>query len=255
MKLKKQTILDPHIVRLQALQTLGSQLHQRRIELEISLPTVTEKTLIQSRLLDAIEQGHLDQLPQPIYTRALIKQYADFLGLDGQTLAQQFPLHLPSPTSHSVNLWKLIPFASLQLRPVHLYLLYIGLVVISVRSIANIVQPVPQLTQTQLTQSLTSSPPKSTLSETTLMTRNQQPVVVDVKVQEQSWVKVIVDGKVQFEGILDKGTHQVWTANEHLTMKTGNAGGVLVAVNDQQAQRLGKSGQPQQVTYHANAKL
>ena len=36
-----------------------------------------------------------------------------------------------------------------------------------------------------------------------------------------------------------KGTHQIWKAEEQLTVKAGNAGGVLVSVNKEEAKQMG----------------
>jgi cytoskeletal protein RodZ len=85
---------------------------------------------------------------------------------------------------------------------------------------------------------------------------NSQPiptdkVIVEVKISEDSWIKVMVDGKSDFEGILPKGTHRTWTGQKAVKVRAGNAGGVQVTVNQQKLQPLGKVGQIQEVTYKA----
>ena len=74
---------------------------------------------------------------------------------------------------------------------------------------------------------------------------------VKIELEDQSWLEVVVDGKTTFKGELPKGTNRTWSAKQELTLRTGNAGGVLVALNDQQAQKLGQPGQIQEITYKA----
>jgi hypothetical protein len=45
----------------------------------------------------------------------------------------------------------------------------------------------------------------------------------------------VADGQTQFQGILPEGTKRTWEAKQELFVKAGNAGGVLMAVNDGQA--------------------
>jgi len=75
------------------------------------------------------------------------------------------------------------------------------------------------------------------------------PVQVAVELQGNSWVRVVADGKVLFEGILTKGTKQTWTAKEKLIIRSGNAGVVMVSVNNQTPQPLGEVGKVVQTTF------
>jgi hypothetical protein len=59
----------------------------------------------------------------------------------------------------------------------------------------------------------------------------------------------MVDGKTEFEGVLTRGTEQKWTAKETITIRTGNAGGLLVTLNKENPKTLGNLGQIQEVTF------
>ena len=43
-------------------------------------------------MLQAIEQGKLDDLPEPVYIKGLIRQFADALGFNGVDFASSFPI-------------------------------------------------------------------------------------------------------------------------------------------------------------------
>lgn len=65
---------------------LGNQLRNARIEKGYTLNTLQQKTKIQKKYLQAIEEGQFSQMPGQFYVRAFIKQYADMVGLNGDAL-------------------------------------------------------------------------------------------------------------------------------------------------------------------------
>lgn len=82
-----------------------------------------------------------------------------------------------------------------------------------------------------------------------LNTAPNTPIQVSAQFQDDSWMRVTVDGKVEFEGVISKGTQQSWSAKERIVIRAGNAGGVLVSVNNQEAKALGEAGRVAQVTF------
>jgi cytoskeleton protein RodZ len=64
-----------------------------------------------------------------------------------------------------------------------------------------------------------------------------------VSLADASWVAVVVDGKVAFEGTLNKGAKQTWSGKQAIVLTAGNAGAVVAAFNGQkQAKPLGAPG-------------
>lgn len=131
----KENKINSHQEQVEKLKEIGSWLRQTRTEQSMSIDDVAKQTRIQSRLLMAIEEGELELLPEPIYIRSFIKQFADALGLNGSELASAFP------TGPSLQLmkssWRQLPAA--QLRPLHLYLIYILVVVASVSGLSYLI--------------------------------------------------------------------------------------------------------------------
>lgn len=265
----KENNIQPQQQQQQVLTELGNQLYQIRCQQGISLAEVARKTCIRATLLKAIEQGKLDALPEAIYVQGFIKQFAEVLGLDGDKFARTFPCNQEDSLPKS-NWWHL-PF--IQLRPVHLYLLYIVMVVAAVSSLSHLVQrstiqasneslniptqPVPNSSPTveevtlpgnQIPVVAQNAVVSSSKQEDTLV----KPVVVGIALRDRSWVKITIDGKTQFEGVLEDGEKRIWKADKELTIRAGNAGGVLVTFNDQQTKQLGQNGQVRQVTYAYN---
>jgi cytoskeletal protein RodZ len=251
---KKENNLDPKVLQQWALADIGTTLQKARLSQSLSLDEITLKTQIPQRLLEAIEAGTLANLPEPVYVRSMIRQFAEVVGLDGTTLSHQLPID-PAPITRSPRREKSVIF--FQIQPIHLYLFYILVVMLSVQGIANVlrqsapetslldekVPPLPALTQAIAPQLPNPIPVAHTQPIPT------DKVTVEVKISEDSWVKVMVDGKSDFEGILPKGTHRTWTGQKAVKVRAGNAGGVQVTVNQQKLQLLGKSGQIQEITY------
>ncbi len=70
----------------QDLKGIGDMLRSRRKEMNLSLKDVENSTSIRSGYLQAIEEGQMERLISPIYAQGFAKQYAIFLGLDGERL-------------------------------------------------------------------------------------------------------------------------------------------------------------------------
>jgi cytoskeletal protein RodZ len=243
------------------LAKLGAQLYQKRQAQLLSLDEVAARTLIAPRVLGAIETGNLAELPEPIYIQGFLRRFADALGLDGAEFASRFPIHDHNRPPNSS--WHTSPEA--QLRPLHLYVLYIGLVIVSIGSLSHsmnptgTVQKLPSPASKTLEARSTSSAqnsaqsvkPQSKMVSTHVAPPKSQKVRVEITVTESSWISVTADGKVAFEGLLSEGTH-TWEANEQLTISAGNAGGVLITHNGS-AQKMGEPGTVEEVTFRADA--
>ena len=73
--------------------------------------------------------------------------------------------------------------------------------------------------------------------------------MVNVTFKAESWMQIQVDGKTEFEGTLPSGTVRTWQAEKQLVVVAGNAGGVMVAVNNGQPEQLGLYGACGRVFY------
>jgi cytoskeletal protein RodZ len=70
---------------------IGDTFHKRRRELNLSLKEVENATSIRMVYLQAIEEGEMDKLISPIYAQGFLKQYANFLGVDGEAIIRDHP--------------------------------------------------------------------------------------------------------------------------------------------------------------------
>ncbi len=77
------------------LKELGKLFKDERIRQGLSLDDVMDRTKISKRVLTGLEEGREEDLPHPVYTKGLIRNYAKLLGLDQDTLARQFAEYHP----------------------------------------------------------------------------------------------------------------------------------------------------------------
>lgn len=245
---------------VEKLKEIGSQMRQVRTEKAVSIDEVATKTRIQARLLVAIEEGNIEHLPEPVYIQGLIKQFAEALGLNGLEYAGAFPT---GKQTYTINpSWRQLPAA--QLRPLHLYIIYILLIIASVSGLSYLVEQRSAQNNTQqssqeqvtnepvedpLTPQLATAPSSSSTEKPSNQQSVTESVKVKVSVKKDAWIKITSDGKQVYEGIMAAGNHQTWQAEEALTLRTGNAGGVVVEYNEQSPTVLGKLGEVKEVTY------
>lgn len=302
------------------LAEIGAQFKRIREDKDLSIPHLTATTLISERYLRAIEDGEIQSLPEPVYIRGFIRKYGVALGVGD--ISEDFPLNSAMPERK----WAGSPAA--ELRPLHLYALYIVVIAGAVGLLATFLNP-PEANkindsqtnfsnaaklETAKAEPLTSLSPqagglsvlkqsaiapssapnnlatdlaktasaevvggqvnagfnnilKSWVSSSSLENRSKQAIAVGGKfefapnklvnvgviMQGQSWVRIIVDGKTEFEGVLDEGKKLAWSGDRQIAIRAGNAAAVALSYNNQPAKVLGRDGEVAERLFSANS--
>lgn len=73
------------------MKEVGEALKQRRKEMNLSLKEAENATSIRLSYLQSIEEGEVNKLISPVYAQGFVKQYAVFLGLDGEQIVRDYP--------------------------------------------------------------------------------------------------------------------------------------------------------------------
>ena len=76
--------------------TLGESLHAARASKRMKLPEVAQKTRIPLERLQALEQDRYGDLPDDVYLRGAIRNYAIFLGLDPDAMVARYRTARPA---------------------------------------------------------------------------------------------------------------------------------------------------------------
>jgi hypothetical protein len=61
--------------------------------------------------------------------------------------------------------------------------------------------------------------------------------------QGESWMRITVDGKTEFEGVLNEGKKLAWSGDRQISIRAGNASSVALSYNNQPIKVLGKEGE------------
>lgn len=256
------------------LAEIGAYLRKLRQDQDLSLEDVASTTLIPVRTLTAIEEGDLKRLPEPVYVQGFIRRYADAIGVNGLEFASAFPTNIQfRPLKPS---WR--GTIEAQLRPVHLYMVYTLLVLSAVSGLSYLMNrsaaqnpryvQSPQVPDQQEPRSPSEfyGPPVPRREERIAATNASQtvratpvsgkPVRVSLTVRgQQSWLRIVVDGKTDFEGMLPQGSQRTWMAEEQVTVRAGDAGAIEVSYNESPPSLLGSPGDVQEKTFGKDATI
>lgn len=82
-----------------AIFMIGDTLKKEREKQKISIQDVEQGTSIRSVYIDAIEKGEYDKLPGEVYAKGFIKNYGNFLNLNGEELVRQFIMEISTVTT------------------------------------------------------------------------------------------------------------------------------------------------------------
>lgn len=72
------------------LENIGQKLKAARESQGLTLAEIYQRTKIPVNHLQAIDDGNMEDLPEPVYVSGFIRRYADCVGLSGQLLADEY---------------------------------------------------------------------------------------------------------------------------------------------------------------------
>jgi transcriptional regulator with XRE-family HTH domain len=79
-----------------AILEIGSTLREAREHRHLSQADVAAETMIPARYLDALEHEQYERLPDGLYRRSFLREYAEYLGLNGDLYVVEYDLeHIP----------------------------------------------------------------------------------------------------------------------------------------------------------------
>jgi cytoskeletal protein RodZ len=241
----------------QKLSEIGAHLRSARTQKGLSLEDVATKTLIQPRFITAIEQGKIEELPEALYVRGFIRRMAEVSGINGDSLAESFPLgQVQSGSSNA----KLVGVNGPTLRPWHLYVLYFALVMGAVALLYSLFKPqeTPRSAGTGKVTNTAAVPkpakPSPVVKAVAKPKPQTSPVQAQLTLKADSYLDISADGQSNFVGTLKAGEKKTIAAKQEIRISAGNAGGVVLGVNSQDGKVMGKSGEIKDVTLTPTSK-
>ena len=252
------------------MQQVGDILRSEREKKGLTVKDIESATSIRALYIQAIEDGEFKVIPGEVYLKGFIRNYANYLGLNGQEMVDlyrqgQAPASVapetvvevkaattPSPSADtepkkgkSSYTWVVIPLVAVCLLGAVWW--FIG----GEGKPEN--QPLPDAPKQSQSAPAKPAPPPAPAAPVTPAAPAPQtaPVMVTAQFSDECWLTVIADGKEIFEGIPKAGESLSWQAQKTLVVKLGNAGGVDWVYNGQSVGKLGKKGEVVTKTFAA----
>jgi cytoskeleton protein RodZ len=127
-----------------------------------------------------------------------------------------------------------------------------GLVALGLLAIGTVLvlQPKPNTAGNSSSSSVTTTIPSTPATPLPSATpKPTAPIVVTIKVVEESWIEVLSDGKSEIAEVMPKGTQKTWTAKESLSITSGNAKGVTYSYNQSAEKPMGTTADPETLLF------
>lgn len=231
--------------------SIGEELRRARELMGATLSDVENETKIRTKYLAAMENDAFDVLPGKVYVKGFLRNYARFLGLDGEALVnlyeEQFAPRVveekeqedmpnqPVPKNNkSPGWWK-------GLAAVAVVLLAFILVYRVGGSMVN--QPENNLTDSEQFPGISDIKGEPANDHGQVPGSNEDGAKGDATGETQgvdmvlqvtggeSWMQVVVDNENVFEGLVGPNNVKEFAGREKIWLKLGNAGVVKVRVN------------------------
>ena len=262
---------------LEILKNIGKDLRERRELLSLHFDEVERNTHVKAHYLEALERGALDDLPSTVQTRGMLSNYATFLDLDVDALLLRFADALqarhrernpqkPARKPGQPIIANMPPVRSFiagdMIFGVSMAVLLVGFAIWGVsrvmaiqsqreieptaRSISDVLLASPD--QSLFTVTPTFLPVESFPGEATVTVEiPTQSANADVQLNliavERTYMQVVVDGKVAFDGRVVPGNAYPFEAQNQIEVLVGSGAAIRTVYNGRDLGLMGTFGQ------------
>jgi cytoskeleton protein RodZ len=194
---------------------IGNSLREARLRQSLDFPEIEQGTKIRGKYLRALEDEQFDVLPAQTYVKGFLRSYAEYLGLDGQLYVDEynsrFVVGEEEPQSRPRR--SAPPSRGVQVQSRVVLLTLLGIVSVTALVIVAWTRGEPQ-TVTPVGLGTT----KTATHQTPVVPAVAKTVRLLVKASSGScWLQVhktSASGLILFQGTLDQGQQQLFTARK-----------------------------------------
>jgi cytoskeletal protein RodZ len=241
-----------------------AELKNAREAKHLSLSDISDRTMINVKFLEAIEQGNMSVLPET-YIRAFIREYAAAVGLEPKNVMQKYDEavkgeHPSVPSEQPVAAPASEPARShappqepIPMNPrIAKTAILIILVVVVVVSLWNLIrqEPAPPTKETPFQSIIkenedrfASAPPQQMQNpQTESPSTPKDSLILRAITTDSVWAQIVVDSDPPHEYLFGSGARMAWRARDRFSITLGNAGAVEFYLNKKKIGTLGKRG-------------
>lgn len=228
---------------------VGKKLAAERRSQGKALADIVSATKIMSRTLEALEDERWEELPAAPYVKGYIQSYAQALGLDARPFLEEYArdVSIAGVTSDDLTLEgiperQVVPSRhevhAIPTKAIAVVIGMIALVVLALWGISALAgrddTPPPIPPETTATPSASpTSPPVGGSQGSASATTPESPggafeLTVTVAQGKSTWMRVLVDGLVAYEGTLPGGQTKSWAVSDTAVVRVEDASAVKV---------------------------
>lgn len=221
------------------IEELCSKLQQKRNSLGITLEEAVEKTKLYPSVIRDIESCNLGSI-SGAYIKGYIRIYASFLGVDIEGALDNISLSQANISKKTVKIEKKEAPESqrqkinFQFKPIPPQIKKIIFYVIALVFIAWIVSGIIGVISKTVSKNI-KKPTKRTEQKTvrlpSVSKKIQGEVNASLTAKRDCFIRVKVDGKVLFEGVLKKGMSENWKGSREIEFRIADGSAVYLEVN------------------------
>ncbi|SRR5579872_234045 len=248
------------------MEALGEHLRTTRTKLGLTPAVVAARLRIRVSFVDAMEREDWRTLGAPVYVRGFLRNYAKLLGLDPEPLVELLPENqsvIVQPADPSQALDAVAGYSHRGVRASRWYPWVLGaLTVIAAVLVANVAigvfgmlflsgKNVATSPNVQAPSASSIETNSSNTLQASAAAQNENGVDLRLQLTEPSWLSITVDGKRVVYETLPAGTVRAFHGAHEITLRAGNAGGVVANFDGKDLGKLGTAGQVQDRVFAA----
>ena len=231
---------------------IGSQLKAERVRLGMTTAQAAQKLHMRAMFVDAIEREDWSAIGEAVYIRGFIRNYARLVGLDPEACAGAFNASEFAESAAAEVAADLDRPARRQLRyPWLLSAMSAIAAFLVIKVVWTMVTPGaaghdeirPPQASAQTAGAATNPQPALVPGANAVARSQQGGVDLRLELTQSCWLSVTVDGKRVVYETLPAGTVKDFHGAHEITLRAGNAGGVMATIDGQHLGTLGVPGQ------------
>ena len=197
----------------------------------LSVSDAANATRIWGRYLSALEaNAPMEEFPAPAYARFFLRSYAEFLGMNPDTIVHEFDEDHPVPEEPVL---RTVPYERPRRRWLAGALVFLSIAALVALGVVRLQQgkdePLPPAAAPATGQEASQATPSE--AHPPPAPKSVDHIRAVLRVNVRSWVEVYGDGQTLEAGVvLEAGQHVTYRAERRLEIRFGNAGGVDLKV-------------------------
>ena len=242
-------------------KSIGTILKEKRESKGLTLMDIERGTSIRSRYIQAVENDEYEKTPGGVFLKGIIRNYGDFLGLDGMALLQRYKGTTAGKANEkaisdgirevdnvrmNIQLKDKRDIGSgtgrFELPSLPVKQCLAGLAVVAVLGAGYVAIP----KAIDYVKNLPSEPKQeekaAASAEQNTAKAPLDKVVVEMEASGSCWTEVTADGKEIFAGMLQAKEKKTFEAKDKLIVKYGNIGVMNIKVNGEPVNLNGEHG-------------